>query len=394
MKINIDMDCKYCEIELPNNARFCPKCLHQLVCLNCGDVLFKDSPICISCGKPIEKNESAPNTAVNNIEYTENEKGKIFKASFTDTVAGNVVETFAQLLPSSKYSAKKELPFADLNQTSVNSRISIVDSESIEYSEPNEQEQKNSDLALLEKIFKIKNDVITIYDPRIKAKSRNDFTAKITLLYIYYRNLQGEQEVQRSELNEFLGKEKLYDGAFRSWLSQNRTLIDNNQTYLGLRPEGRENAQKILLTFSDPSIPNIWDLKSNGKRSPKDNSNDILTNKSKNRKKTTNPQLVSSLNLKPKNNKSLTDFYSEYKVSNNFESNLLFIYYLEKIINESNITSNHIYTCYKEMKRKVPAIYQSLVDTKNRKGWIDTSNMNELKTTVAGENHLEHEMIK
>ena len=55
-----------------------------------------------------------------------------------------------------------------------------------------------------------------------------------------------------------------------------------------------------------------------------------------------------------------------------------------------------VYTCYKHIKKiKVPGnLYQSLADTKNKNGWIDTSNMDELKVTIPGENYLEHDMQK
>ena len=100
--------CIYCNLELPEHAKFCPKCLKQIVCFECNSILYKDSSICISCGKPVQ-NKDNTNAAVNNIEFTENENGKSFKASFTDTVAGNVVETFAQLLPLNKYDTSRSL---------------------------------------------------------------------------------------------------------------------------------------------------------------------------------------------------------------------------------------------------------------------------------------------
>ena len=100
--------CIYCNLELPEHAKFCPKCLKQIVCFECNSILYKDSSICISCGKPVQ-NKDNTNVAVNNIEFTENENGKSFKASFTDTVAGNVVETFAQLLPLNKYDTSRSL---------------------------------------------------------------------------------------------------------------------------------------------------------------------------------------------------------------------------------------------------------------------------------------------
>lgn len=102
--------------------------------------------------------------------------------------------------------------------------------------------------------------------------------------------------------------------------------------------------------------------------------------------------LITSLNLVSNGKESLKDFYAKYQVKNNFERNIVILYYLRRVVGEENIGINHIYTCYKHLSQKVPSIYQSLLDTKNRKGWVDTSNTDDLKVTVAGENYIEHEM--
>lgn len=75
-----------------------------------------------------------------------------------------------------------------------------------------------------------------------------------------------------------------------------------------LRPEGKERAEKILSEFEDESIPNGWELKSNGKKNVqiKDENKDL--NKTKSQKKLLTYQIVQSLNLKPKDKKSLIDF--------------------------------------------------------------------------------------
>lgn len=104
--------------------------------------------------------------------------------------------------------------------------------------------------------------------------------------------------------------------------------------------------------------------------------------------------LVTSLNLISNGNESLKDFYAKYLVKSNFDRNIIILYYLKNVVGEENVGINHIYTCYKSLSQRVPNIYQSLLDTKNRKGWIDTSDTEDLKVTVAGENYIEHEIIK
>lgn len=391
------MKCIYCESELPANAKFCPKCLNQVICLDCGKTLLKETPICVFCGMPLKrKNNSSNYTAVNNIEFTENENGKSFKASFTDVVAGNVVETFAQILPISNHSSKKYLQVSQ----SEDKGVDVTDIDLLEYPQNLNTNSTSSDksnaLNNLEKIFKNKNGEILIHETRIKASNRKDFVARITLLFLYYKKLSGVNEVERKELNAVLNSEKLYDAGFRAWLSANRKLIDNKKTYLELRPEGVELAENYLSEFLDSSITNSWDLK-RGKKSCsiknglKDDSTGI-SNKSKVLKTTRSYQIISSLNLRPSGKKSLEDFYTEHPAKSNFEYNLLFVYYLEKVLNEKSISINHLYTCYKGLNLKVPNIYQSIADTRKRKGWIDSSNMNDLKVCTVGENYLEHDL--
>ena len=91
---------------------------------------------------------------------------------------------------------------------------------------------------------------------------------------------------------------------------------------------------------------------------------------------------------------SLRDFYSRYAPSSNMERNLLFVYFLENTAKVKPITIDHVFTCYRNiMGLKVPkSLEQSLTDTSGRKGWIDTSSQDDLKLTVPGLNHLEHDM--
>ena len=92
---------------------------------------------------------------------------------------------------------------------------------------------------------------------------------------------------------------------------------------------------------------------------------------------------------------SLEDFYKNKKPSSAMESNTVFIYYLKKLRNISNIGVNHVYSCYKSVNAKAPkALYQSLVDTRGEKGWIITTNMDDIGIGIAGENFVELELQK
>ena len=90
---------------------------------------------------------------------------------------------------------------------------------------------------------------------------------------------------------------------------------------------------------------------------------------------------------------SLKEFYSQKVPKSNYERNLVFCYYLLKIRGIGSITINHIYTCYKEVKQRIPSLSVSLSET-SQKGWLDTSNMSDIKVTPRGEDYVELDLPK
>lgn len=107
--------------------------------------------------------------------------------------------------------------------------------------------------------------------------------------------------------------------------------------------------------------------------------------------------IVKDLDLRPNDKKPLKEFYDEKAPSTNIETNTVFVYYLEKLLNIKNITVDHIYTCYKEVVRlRVPGnLKQSIVDTaSNRYGYLNGADMQDIKLNVRGENLVEHDLPK
>lgn len=90
---------------------------------------------------------------------------------------------------------------------------------------------------------------------------------------------------------------------------------------------------------------------------------------------------------------SLKEFYSEKNPLSNYERNVVFCYFLIKIKGVKPIGVNHIYTCYKEVDRRVGDLVVSLSETSS-KGWLDTSEMNDIRLSVRGENFVEYDLPK
>lgn len=122
--------------------------------------------------------------------------------------------------------------------------------------------------------------------------------------------------------------------------------------------------------------------------------------KTERRKKTTKGgetyKIVPNLNLSGKDDISnLKDFYKEKSPTSALECNAVFVYYLKKMLKIDKVGIGHIYTCYKAVGFRVPGrLYQSLLDTQNRKSTIITTDMEDLDISTIGENFVEQELPK
>lgn len=108
------------------------------------------------------------------------------------------------------------------------------------------------------------------------------------------------------------------------------------------------------------------------------------------------PTLVKDLNLAARGTEpSLKDFCGRYAASSAKDWNLLFVYFLSKFGRATAVSQDHIYTCYKTVGIKPPAAFsQSMFDTANKKGWIDTKSLADIKLTIVGENYVDHDFPK
>ncbi|MBO8130969.1 MAG: hypothetical protein H0Z29_05560 [Candidatus Marinimicrobia bacterium] len=176
--------------------------------------------------------------------------------------------------------------------------------------------------------------------------------------------------------------------------------------YEDLKNELQEISE-ILSKFPESIQPKVFDILINNflgrtgseKMNKKENDIDKKTKDKKGSKRKISSKetftIVKDLNLMgPKDKPTFKDFYGGKKPKSNIEFNVVSIYYLKKILNIEKVNLNHIYTCYKEVGRKIPSnLKQSIYDTSGPKyGYIDASNSNDLKLPTTGENLVEHEL--
>ena len=120
------------------------------------------------------------------------------------------------------------------------------------------------------------------------------------------------------------------------------------------------------------------------------------SSKTKKKSAVKQPQLIKDLDLSGKNvGKSLKEFVLEKEPSTNIERTTVFVYYLQNILGISEITADHVFSCYKDIGARFPQnLPQNLNDTaSSRYGFIETNNGN-YTMSIVGINLVEHDMPK
>jgi hypothetical protein len=92
---------------------------------------------------------------------------------------------------------------------------------------------------------------------------------------------------------------------------------------------------------------------------------------------------------------SLVDFMDAKFPLTNEERNIVFLYYLQHNLKTKSITPDHIYTCYRHAKIRVPLnLENSLRITTDQHKWIKTTRAGKMTLTAAGKQYVEKQLPK
>ena len=92
---------------------------------------------------------------------------------------------------------------------------------------------------------------------------------------------------------------------------------------------------------------------------------------------------------------SLVDFMDAKFPLTNEERNIVFLYYLQHNLKLKSITPDHIYTCYRHAKIRVPLnLENSLRITADQHNWIKTTKTGKMTLTTAGKQYVEKQLPK
>jgi hypothetical protein len=105
------------------------------------------------------------------------------------------------------------------------------------------------------------------------------------------------------------------------------------------------------------------------------------------------PKVVKELDLRPKGKKSLADFVKEKNPTSNHDKHAVTVYYLSNVAGISPVSSDDVFTAWREMGWKLPPDFlASLRLTASKKRYLDTSDSGALRLLNSGVNRVEHDL--
>lgn len=91
----------------------------------------------------------------------------------------------------------------------------------------------------------------------------------------------------------------------------------------------------------------------------------------------------------------MKDFATEKAPGDNTDRSVVAVHYLTHTLGSSTVSSDDIFTCYREMGWKLPADFRNHLQViASRKGWLDTSDMDAISLTPSGINRVEQDLPK
>lgn len=101
---------------------------------------------------------------------------------------------------------------------------------------------------------------------------------------------------------------------------------------------------------------------------------------------------IVDVNLHPDGQPSLKDFFREKKPKTDPQKYICIIHYMRNHAGVEAVSTNHIYTAFKQLGQKVPNIQQGLRNTRARYAWVQFTGRGCVALTRIGENAVEHEL--
>lgn len=266
--------CPSCNNELSERALYCPICGAQAKCKVCRELLDPKANFCVSCGTPVGEgspvqrertNYVRAESSHNIIEFNEDAKSRHFRAEVSDTAINSVSQPLAAFLgmrigrPANR--AQRQPGNLDEVITDGADDVRAYESDPHPVIEGAKALPVHSDLEVLRRIFRRTGDnKLMLSDSDLKQQdSQRDFVKRLSVLFLYAHELEGQETVARADLHAALSDAKVYDSNARVWMKETN-LIDLAENSVKLTLPGREYPRQVLKECLDPQIEGTWSL--------------------------------------------------------------------------------------------------------------------------------------
>jgi hypothetical protein len=219
------------------------------------------------------------------------------------------------------------------------------------------------------------------------------------LVYAYFSSDSGNKPFTPKNILELYESSKRKTSSRHANMSQNiKALFGkgyfsalNDDEYI-LTDDGKHEATEILTRKHSIASPQTKpsSKKSKSDASPKENKTTKKSATVSNKM-----EVLKDVNFRPNGKTSLTDYVKSYGIKSNADRIVVIIQYLNDILDIKEVTLNHLYSGFWELKCKIPtAFYQIITNTKTREKFLDFTKITDIKLSIQGQNHVRFDLVK
>ncbi|MCE7067422.1 zinc ribbon domain-containing protein [Dyadobacter sp. CY326] len=395
MEVNQQANCYNCFKPLPERGYFCGKCLTQVRCKSCNSLLEEDNAGCLYCGTPREmrvETEAGSNRNINTFRLYETATDRTIEATFSDDVAKDLAGTLRDAAAAGRIKA------IGSNIPPSNSFDSTASEQTDEFAEA-EVVDNRDEVAKIEAIDKSAPTTKTVSEeeyPTLRAVSMKNLPGTETewiVVYAFYSSNYGNEEFSRQNIIERYSESNRKNKDRMKGLSAYITnavkggYINPLENSFSILDKGIQKAKEIIARTTGSSPKPRPSSKPKKENKGTESENEVVNNK-KAHKASRLSKRLSNINFEPEGKVSLKDFFASYTPANDSERNLLFVYYLQGVLEVKEITFDHVYSCYDILGLRISEnLPQTIRNTASKTGWIETNN-SILAVTVKGSNQI------
>lgn len=399
METNLQTNCYNCSKPLSQTGYFCGGCLTQVKCKSCGSTLEKDDAGCINCGTPKEvraETKTDLHQNINTFRLHETATDRTIEATFSDDVAKDLAGTLRDAAAAGRMKAidSNFPPFHNFN---------VANEKTPEFTEAEVLNDENG-VPKTESAHNTASDAAKNMEPPVVYPYIDDLLLRRSftemewiLVFAFYESEYGQKTFTLDKVRAAYLSKRRKDSRIKNFSKNWSGLL---KTCISTASEGVYQIQfdkiSIISDFVMGKASGI--TKGAFEKSNKPKSFAAKKTKGENSlpptgklSKSSNSKglkILSNINFEPEGKESLKDFFGKYTPANDNERNLLFVFYLQNVLEIDQVTFDHVYSCYDILELRISeSLPQTIRNTASRTKWIETQK-SILSVTIKGSNQI------